>query len=155
MLAKCQACTVIDCDNVQHKILPAAAVCIKPGTFIAQELVEILFPVAVYRKVLAKLRQSNAANRKELDWQGQYDAITEARCLVKHHADVVRANLHEFVLAAVPSMAELRSCTAKNGMVLFQEMFQSLGKHMDKELDEIVPVLAKKAGEVSTAGEGL
>ena len=34
-----------------------------------------------------------------------------------------------------------------------QEMFGKLGKALDRELDEIVPMLLKKAGEVSNAGE--
>ena len=34
-----------------------------------------------------------------------------------------------------------------------QEMFIRLGKALDRELDEIVPMLLKKAGEVSNAGE--
>ena len=33
-----------------------------------------------------------------------------------------------------------------------QEMFIRLGKALDRELDEIVPMLLKKAGEVSNAG---
>ena len=37
-------------------------------------------------------------------------------------------------------------------MILYQELFKLLGKLMDKELDDVVPPLLKKAGEVSTAG---
>ena len=33
-------------------------------------------------------------------------------------------------------------------------MFNKLGKALDRELDEIVPMLLKKAGEVSNAGVG-
>lgn len=33
-----------------------------------------------------------------------------------------------------------------------QELFVKLGRAMDKELDEIVPTLLKRAGEVSNAG---
>jgi hypothetical protein len=31
-------------------------------------------------------------------------------------------------------------------------MFGTLGRAMDRELDDVVPVLLKKAGEVSNAG---
>lgn len=36
---------------------------------------------------------------------------------------------------------------------LAQELFGSLGRSLDRELDDVVPVLLKRAGEVSNAGE--
>ncbi len=109
----------------------------------------------LHRRIIAKLQSSNTAKRIELDWMGQLDALNDARRLVKHHMEVLRPFLHEFVLAAVPSIDQLRSSTVKVSMLLFQEMFSQLGRGMDKELDEIVPTLAKRAGEVSTAGAWL
>jgi hypothetical protein len=38
--------------------------------------------------VIAKCQQSNTAARKELDWQGQLEALMDARRLVAHHAEV-------------------------------------------------------------------
>jgi thiamine biosynthesis protein ThiC len=40
------------------------------------------------RQVIAKCHQSNTAARKELDWQGQLEALMDARRLVAHHAEV-------------------------------------------------------------------
>lgn len=34
-----------------------------------------------------------------------------------------------------------------------QEMFVALGRQMDRELDDIAPMLLKKAGEISNAGK--
>ncbi|MEW5296966.1 MAG: hypothetical protein WDW36_000208 [Sanguina aurantia] len=116
------------------------------------ELSPLLEPERMIRSVISKMIEANNADRKELDWQGQFAALTDARRLMRHHPDVIRGALHEFVRAVVPSIEQLRSFTVKNTLLLFQEMFQSLGKGLDKELDEIVPALLKKAGEVSQAG---
>jgi len=105
------------------------------------------------RRVLTKLQQSNTAARKELDWVGQTAALSDARRLVAHHPDALTpAALHDLVTAATPAIDQLRSCTARGAMQLFGEMFAALGARCDRELDEIVPLLIKKAGEVSTAG---
>jgi hypothetical protein len=104
------------------------------------------------RQVISKLQACNAATRKELDWQGQQDALTEARRLVAHHPEVVKSLLHEFVLAAAPAIDQLRSTTAKGSLLLFQELFVTLGRGFDREVEEVVPLLLKKAAEVSTAG---
>jgi hypothetical protein len=34
-------------------------------------------------------------------------------------------------------------------------MFVALGRQLDRELDDIAPMLLKKAGEISNAGEAL
>jgi hypothetical protein len=105
------------------------------------------------RRVLAKLVQCNAAQRKELDWIGQTEAINDGRRLVAHHAHLLTPpSLHELVAAAGPAVDQLRSCTARGAMQLFGEMFAALGPRCDRELDDIAPLLIKKAGEVSTAG---
>eukprot|EP00798_Chlamydomonas_sp_ICE-L_P017057 gene17057-23352_t len=104
------------------------------------------------KKAIAKLQEVNVADRKLMDWEGQFDALNDSRRIVKHHPDALKGYLHEFVRAAVPSIDHLRSFTVKTTLMMFQEMFQHLGKILDKELEEILPMLLKKAGEVSTAG---
>ena len=101
---------------------------------------------------MAKLQASNVAAKIELDWQGQYDAINVARRLMRHHQEIIKASLHEFVLTAAPAIEQLRSCTCKNAIALFQEMFMMLGRGVDREVDEIIPKLLKKAADISTAG---
>lgn len=109
-------------------------------------------PVELMRSVIQRLSISNNAKRKELNWQEQYDALNDARRLVAHHVEVVVPSIHEFVLAVLPAVDQLRSSTVKNALILLQEMFGALGRHLDKDLDEIVPVLLKKAADVSNAG---
>jgi hypothetical protein len=95
----------------------------------------------------------NAAARKELDWVGQTEAVNDARRLVAHHADLLTpGSLHELCQAAGPAVEQLRSCTARAAMQLFGEAFAALGARADRELEDVVPLLVKKAGEVSTAG---
>ncbi|GLC41052.1 hypothetical protein PLESTB_000948600 [Pleodorina starrii] len=118
----------------------------------AEELAPVPDPEKHIRLVIFRLVEANRADRKELDWQGQYEALMDARRVVKHHPEVVKAFLHEFVRAAAPAIDQLRSQTAKCALTLFQECFALLGRVMDRELDEVVPLLLKKAGEVSNAG---
>jgi hypothetical protein len=47
-------------------------------------------------------------------------ATTDCRRLVKHHPDVVRAQLHDFVRASIPATDQLRSFTVKSAIMLYQ-----------------------------------
>lgn len=118
-----------------------------------EDLLPISEPGELIRNVIQRLSNANNAKRKELNWQEQYDALNDARRLVAHHVQVVIPNIHEFVLSILPAVDQLRSSTVKNALILLQEMFSRLSKHLDKELDEIVPVLLKKAADISNAGE--
>eukprot|EP00775_Hariotina_reticulata_P004304 gene4304-4556_t len=109
-------------------------------------------PEASLRQAISKCQQSNTAARKELDWQGQLEALMDARRLAAHHVEVLRTAAHELVLAALPAVEELRSTTARVALQLFQELPLVLGRSLEREVDELVPVLLKKAGELSTAG---
>jgi hypothetical protein len=145
------------------------------------------------RAAIARIVAANQADRKTLDWQGQYEALNDCRRAVAHHPELLTARpglLHEMVAAAAPVVDALRSLCAKNALALFGELFAAglseapppgrasaaagggggagggrgcatitsqssagaLRRAMDKELDEVVPLLLKKAGEVSTAG---
>ena len=75
-----------------------------------------------------------------------------SRRLIQHHASVIQPQLHALVLAAVPAIEALRSLTAKTAIILFEELFCSLGRSADPEVDTIVPCLLKRSGEQSVAG---
>ncbi|GIL85496.1 hypothetical protein Vretifemale_14008 [Volvox reticuliferus] len=124
----------------------------RAGDGVTEELTPVAEPEKHIRLVISRLVEANHADRKELDWQGQYEALMDARRLVKHHPEVVRTCLQEFVRAATPAIDQLRSQTAKCALTLFQDCFSLLGRAMDRVLDEMVPVLLKKAGDVSNAG---
>ncbi|KAG1676614.1 hypothetical protein FOA52_008743 [Chlamydomonas sp. UWO 241] len=109
-------------------------------------------PERALRSTLATLVTANNTGRKELDWQGQYEALNDVRRLTKYHPDLIRGNLHEIVVALAPALDALRSQTSRNAMVLLQEMFVTVGRALDRELEEVIPILLKRASEVSTAG---
>lgn len=119
----------------------------------ADDLTPCEDPHETLRGVIQRLSAANNAKRKELNWQDQYEALNDARRLVTHHPEVVGPYVHEFVQAAIPAVDQLRSSTVKNGLILVQEMFCSLGRTLGKELEEIAPILLKKAAEISNAGE--
>ncbi|GFR42338.1 hypothetical protein Agub_g3246 [Astrephomene gubernaculifera] len=119
----------------------------------SEELTPLAEPEKVIKEVIAKLTKANHADRKELQWHEQYEALIDARRLVRHHHEHVKNYMHEFIRAAAPAIDQLRSQTAKCALMLFQECFCLLNPRvLERELDEIVPVLLKKAGEVSNAG---
>ena len=47
-------------------------------------------------------------------------ALNGGRRLVAHHANVLSAQLHSFVLLALPSVEALRSTTSRTGMLMLQ-----------------------------------
>lgn len=107
---------------------------------------------AVALSVIERLRIANNARKKEMDWLSQAEALNDARRLVYHHPQVVRKLMRDFVLAFVPALQQLRSTTSRTAITLCQELFEHLGEAMDHDLEEVVPLLLKKAGETSNAG---
>jgi hypothetical protein len=102
------------------------------------------------RTIVSKLHECNQADKKELDWQGQFEALLDARRLVCHHAELLRPPpaLHNLLMVVAPVVEQLRSQTVRLALLLLQEMFCGLGRALDRELDEVVPALLKRAGEV-------
>lgn len=123
-----------------------------PREFVQSELLPLSSPDKAMRTVLQELISANAADRKELDWLAQYEALVLARRLITHHAATLQRDLHALVVALTPAIDGLRSLTAKTAMILVEEMAASLGRGLDAELDALIPVLLKRAGEQSTAG---
>lgn len=124
----------------------------KPLEFTTSELQPCLDPDGTMKDVLSSLAIANSANRKDLNWIAQYEALTNARRLIVNHSSTVLPQLHSLILAVKPALIELRSYTVKNAMMLIREMFATLKSHVDPELEHVVPLLLKKAGESSTAG---
>ena len=124
----------------------------KPLEFTTAELQPCLDPDGTLKDVLNALAIANAANRKELNWIAQYEAITNARRLVVCHSSVILPHLHNLAIAVIPALMELRSYTVKNAFLLLSEMAKTLKGYVDPELERFVPVLCKRAGETSTAG---
>ena len=124
----------------------------KPLELATEDLKPCASASQMVKDVMATLAASNAAKRKDLDWMAQYNAINDARRLVQHHPQVVLGQLRGFLMVFLPSVEELRSYTVKNALTLLNEMLLNFRHGLDAELEHIMPVLIKKAGETSTAG---
>lgn len=63
-------------------------------------------------------------------------ALNGGRRLVAHHANVLTAQLHSFVLLALPSVEALRSTTSRTGMLMLQvgHLAQLCILHMTQKL---------------------
>jgi hypothetical protein len=86
------------------------------------------------------------------DWAAQFEAINTLRRLfaaqpVGSPDPAILFHLHALNLLLIQFSDSLRSALAKNAAVTFREMFCSLGRHMEADLDLIAPVLIKKSAE--------
>jgi hypothetical protein len=62
---------------------------------------------------LAVLATANAATRLKFDWEAHRDAVEKLRALNRAHPHAVQARRKEVLLALLPGVAGLRSCTAR------------------------------------------
>ena len=146
---------------------PSSAVPTRPGTYTSgisaafksapgdiTETQPFIDPDAVLLSAIDRLKRANNTRKKEIDWVSQAEALGDARRLVYHHPVVVKKHKRDFVSAFVPSLQQLRSTMARSAIMLCQEIFEALGDSLEHEVDDIVPLLLKKAGETSNAGYG-
>ena len=100
-------------------------------------------PEATLKSLLEQLRSD--------DWSAHFDAINLLRRLVAWADECgdggMIAHLHSINLLLIGYADSLRSALAKNAVVCFRELFAHIGHKMEADLDLIVPVLIKKAGE--------
>lgn len=95
---------------------------------------------------------ANNADRLALDWQAQNASLMDLRRLVKYHSKEVQMQVGGIYRLLAPSVSALRSNTSKMCMTLIQEMARKYGPGMDAGLEHLIPVLAQRSGEVSSAG---
>jgi len=101
-------------------------------------------PESTMRSLLEQLRSD--------DWGQHFDSINLLRRLVAWSDESgsdggLLGHLHSINLLLIQYADSLRSSLAKNAVVCFRELFGALGPKMEADLDLIVPVLIKKAGE--------
>jgi len=101
-------------------------------------------PEPTLRSLLEQLRSD--------DWSAHFDAINLLRRLVAWADECgsdggLLGHLHSINLLLIGYADSLRSALAKNAVVCFRELFAYFGQKMEADLDLIVPVLIKKAGE--------
>ncbi|KFV60279.1 Protein FAM179A, partial [Tyto alba] len=75
--------------------------------------------------------------------------LSSVRCLAICHSEVLLHTLHDFSLAIIKEVNNLRSKVSYLAIVTLGELFRTMKKHMDHEVDEIVRVLLQKMGDSS------
>ncbi|OQR89564.1 hypothetical protein THRCLA_09687 [Thraustotheca clavata] len=94
-------------------------------------------------KCIAKLQNS--------EWETQFEGLTDLRRLCVHCPDAVMGNQFGSIVREVcKHIGNLRSAIAKNAMLAVETMCLYLTKRMDNELDEIIPLLLKRAADTNT-----
>ena len=75
---------------------------------------------AALHQALGILQQAALAQKRELDWQSQHEALRLARRLARHHPDVLAPALHAVVSLAAPIVDALRSTLSRLAIAVFQ-----------------------------------
>ncbi|XP_074631934.1 TOG array regulator of axonemal microtubules protein 1-like isoform X2 [Acropora palmata] len=83
------------------------------------------------------------------DWEMKCEGIQGIRRLAKHHPDVLSLHLHTVTLAVIAEVKNLRSQVSRSGICCLADMYTTLGKQMDNELEVTTKVLLAKGGEPS------
>lgn len=84
---------------------------------------------------------------KHENWEKQFESCNIARAVIVHHSEVLKKHYHEenIIEGLIAQSSSLRSAVSKNGLLAFVEIFESLKRLLDGELDNIFPVLLKRA----------
>lgn len=79
-------------------------------------------PEAALQQALAALQAAALSQKKELDWQAQYEALRTVRRLAMHNPGLLAppATLHALLALAAPVIDALRSTLARLAIAVFQ-----------------------------------
>ncbi|XP_048368109.1 TOG array regulator of axonemal microtubules protein 2 [Sphaerodactylus townsendi] len=83
------------------------------------------------------------------DWQLKEKGLFSIRCLASCHSELLLCRLHDVSLAAMKEVSNLRSKVSRFAIGTLAELFKTLKKHMDQEVEEIARVLLQKTGDSS------
>eukprot|EP00118_Oscarella_pearsei_P003802 m.15805 g.15805 ORF g.15805 m.15805 type:complete len:1854 (+) comp26567_c0_seq2:408-5969(+) len=83
------------------------------------------------------------------DWDVKCEGLSLVRRLILHHPSVLSAQLQAVKVAVVAEIKNLRSSVARLAIQCIGELFVSLGRLMDSELDLSVRTLLSKGSESS------
>lgn len=109
-------------------------------------------PPGATETTVARAMAALRGGDRDGDWAAQFEAINTLRRLFASQPvgapdAAILAQLHALNLLLLQFSDSLRSALAKNASMAFREMFCSMGKHMEADLDLITPVLIKKCAE--------
>ncbi|XP_060789491.1 TOG array regulator of axonemal microtubules protein 1 isoform X2 [Neoarius graeffei] len=83
------------------------------------------------------------------DWKEKIEGLMHLRCLAQHHSDVLCNRVHDICFVLIQEVQNLRSGVSRIAVVTLGELYLSLQKGMDQELEVTAKVLLHKAGETS------
>ncbi|XP_025036786.2 TOG array regulator of axonemal microtubules protein 2 isoform X2 [Pelodiscus sinensis] len=83
------------------------------------------------------------------DWLLKEKGLSSIRCLATCHSEVLLCQLHDVSLAVTKEVSNLRSKVSRFAINTLGELFRTMKKHMDQEVEEIARVLLHKTGDSS------
>ncbi|NXW03242.1 TGRM2 protein, partial [Fregetta grallaria] len=83
------------------------------------------------------------------DWQQKAKGLFSVRRLAICHSEVLLCRLHDVSLAVTKEVSNLRSKVSRFAISTLEELFRTMKKHMDHEVDEVARVLLQKMGDSS------
>uniref|UniRef100_A0A7M4ETP0 TOG array regulator of axonemal microtubules 2 n=1 Tax=Crocodylus porosus TaxID=8502 RepID=A0A7M4ETP0_CROPO len=83
------------------------------------------------------------------DWQLKEKGLFGIRRLATCHSEVLLSRIHDVSLAVTREVSNLRSKVSRFAISTLGELFRTMKKHMDQEVEETVRVLLQKTGDSS------
>ncbi|XP_050804403.1 TOG array regulator of axonemal microtubules protein 2 isoform X3 [Gopherus flavomarginatus] len=83
------------------------------------------------------------------DWPLKEKGLFSIKCLATCHSEVLLCRLHDVSLAVTREVSNLRSKVSRFAISILGELFRTMKKHMDQEVEEIARVLLHKTGDSS------
>ncbi|XP_038252399.1 TOG array regulator of axonemal microtubules protein 2 [Dermochelys coriacea] len=83
------------------------------------------------------------------DWSLKEKGLFSIKCLATCHSEVLLCQLHDVSLAVTREVSNLRSKVSRFAISALGELFRTMKKHMDQEVEEIARVLLHKTGDSS------
>ncbi|XP_069464819.1 TOG array regulator of axonemal microtubules protein 2 isoform X2 [Ambystoma mexicanum] len=81
------------------------------------------------------------------DWEQKEKGLRSVRCLASCHSHVLFSRLHDVTLAVTKEVSNLRSKVSRHAIRTIGELFRTLKKSMDQEVEEVARVLLHKIGD--------
>ncbi|NXS69346.1 TGRM2 protein, partial [Pandion haliaetus] len=83
------------------------------------------------------------------DWEQKAKGLFSVRRLATCHSEVLLCRLHDVSLAVTKEVNNLRSKVSRFAISTLGELFRTMKKHMDHEVDEVARVLLQRMGDSS------
>lgn len=81
------------------------------------------------------------------DWEQKEKGLLSVRCLASWHPDVLCSRIHEVCMAVTREVSNLRSKVSRHAIKTIGDLFRSLSRNVDQEVEEITRVLLHKIGD--------